>query len=120
MEYWDIKEVYKRESRNPVTSYEEAKEGLKQRLRNSVAGRMIADVPLGTFLSGGYDSSLVTAIAQELSDKPVKTFCIGFDVPSYNEAEYAKEVAEHLGTDHTELYISEKEMFELVSSIPQY
>ncbi|MCR5558726.1 MAG: asparagine synthase (glutamine-hydrolyzing) [Butyrivibrio sp.] len=118
--YWDIKEVYARESSNPVTSYEEAKEGLKQRLRNSVAGRMIADVPLGTFLSGGYDSSLVTAIAQELSDKPVKTFCIGFDVPEYNEAKYAKEVAAHLGCEHTELYISEKEMFDLVSSIPQY
>ena len=81
---------------------------------------MIADVPLGTFLSGGYDSSLITAIAQEHSDRPVKTFCIGFDVPRYNEAEYAKEIAKHLGTDHTELYISEKEMFELVSSIPQY
>ena len=118
--YWDIKEVYARESKNPVTGYEEAKEGLKQRLRHSVAGRMIADVPLGTFLSGGYDSSLVTAIAQELSDKPVKTFCIGFDVPEYNEAKYAKEVAKHLGCDHTELYISEKEMFDLVSSIPQY
>ena len=118
--YWDIKEVYKRESENPVTSYEEAKEGLKQRLRHSVAGRMIADVPLGTFLSGGYDSSLVTAIAQELSDKPVKTFCIGFDVPEYNEAQYAKEVAKHLGCDHTELICSEKEMFDLVNSIPQY
>ncbi len=118
--YWDIKEVYKRESANPVKDYEEAKEGLKQRLRHAVAGRMIADVPLGAFLSGGYDSSLVTAIAQEMSDKPVKTFCIGFDVPSYNEAEYAKEVAKHLGCDHTELYITEKEMFDLVSSIPQY
>ena len=71
-------------------------------------------------MSGGYDSSLITAIAQEHSDRPVKTFCIGFDVPRYNEAEYAKEIAKHLGTDHTELYISEKEMFELVSSIPQY
>ena len=118
--YWDIKEVYAKESADQITSYEEAKEGLKQRLRHSVAGRMIADVPLGTFLSGGYDSSLVTAIAQELSDKPVKTFCIGFDVPQYNEAAYAKEVAAHLGTEHTELYISEKEMFDLVSSIPQY
>ncbi len=118
--YWDVKEVYARLSKDPVNDYEEAKEGLKQRLRNSVAGRMIADVPLGTFLSGGYDSSLVTAIAQELSDKPVKSFSIGFDVPRYNEAQYAKEVARHLGTDHTELYISEKEMFDLVSSIPQY
>lgn len=118
--YWDIKEVYDRESKNPVESYEDAKEGLKQRLRHSVAGRMIADVPLGTFLSGGYDSSLVTAIAQELSDKPVKTFSIGFDVPEYNEAEYAKEVANYLGCEHTELYCSEKEMFDLVQSIPQY
>ena len=118
--YWDIKEVYKEMSQNPVRSYAEAKEGLKERLKKSVASRMIADVPLGTFLSGGYDSSLITAIAQEHSDRPVKTFCIGFDVPRYNEAEYAKEIAKHLGTDHTELYISEKEMFELVSSIPQY
>lgn len=118
--YWNIKEVYKEMAKNPVRSYAEAKEGLKERLKKSVASRMIADVPLGTFLSGGYDSSLITAIAQEHSDRPVKTFCIGFDVPRYNEAEYAKEIAKHLGTDHTELYISEKEMFELVSSIPQY
>ena len=118
--YWDIRQVYKEKSKDPVNNYEEAKEGLKLRLKNSVASRMIADVPLGTFLSGGYDSSLVTAIAQELSDEPVKTFCIGFDVPSYNEAEYAKEIANYLGCDHTELYITEKEMFDLVASIPQY
>ncbi|RKM54291.1 asparagine synthase (glutamine-hydrolyzing) [Butyrivibrio sp. X503] len=118
--YWNIKDVYKKMSADPVRSYEEAKEGLKERLKKSVANRMIADVPLGTFLSGGYDSSLVTAIAQELSDQPVKTFCIGFDVPRFNEAEYAKEIAKHLGTDHTEVYITEREMFDLVSSIPQY
>ena len=118
--YWNIRDVYARESANPVGSYEEAREGLKERLKKSVVSRMISDVPLGTFLSGGYDSSLVTAIAQEFSEEPVKTFCIGFDVPSYNEAEYAKEIAHHLGTHHTELYISEKEMFDLVASIPQY
>ena len=118
--YWNIRDVYRQMSQDPVRSYEEAKEGLKGRLQKSVVSRMIADVPLGTFLSGGYDSSLVTAIAQEFSDKPVKTFCIGFDVDEYNEARYAKEIASYLGTDHTELYITEKEMFELVSSIPQY
>ena len=118
--YWDIKKVYAKLSQDPVKSYEEAKEGLKERLKKSVVSRMIADVPLGTFLSGGYDSSLVTAMAQEFSNEPVKTFCIGFDVPSYNEAEYAKQIASYLGTDHTELYISEKEMFDLVTSIPQY
>ena len=118
--YWDIKENYDRMSSHPVESYEEAKEELKNRLKKSVADRMIADVPLGTFLSGGYDSSLITALAQENSNEPVKSFSIGFNVKEYNEAEYAKEVAKHLGTDHTEMYIDEKEMLELVDSIPQY
>ena len=118
--YWDIKKVYREMASDKVTSYEEAKEGLKARLQKAVVSRMIADVPLGTFLSGGYDSSLVTAMAQEFSNEPVKTFSIGFDVPRFNEAEYAKQVSEYLGTDHTEIYISEREMFDLVNSIPQY
>lgn len=81
---------------------------------------MIADVPLGSFLSGGYDSSLITAIAQEHSTEPVKTFSIGFHEEKYNEAKYAGAVADHLGTNHTELYIDEQDMFELVDSIPKY
>ena len=118
--YWDIKKVYHEMQQQPVKDYAEAKETLKKLLKESVKKRMIADVPLGAFLSGGYDSSLMTAIAQEISDTPVKTFTIGFPVERYNEAEYAKEVAEFLGTDHTELYIDENQMFELVSSIPTY
>jgi len=118
--YWKIADVYKRQMMHPVGSYEEAKRGLKELLEKSVAMRMIADVPLGSFLSGGYDSSLVTAIAQAHSDTPVRTFSIGFHETKYNEAGYAKAVAEYLGTNHTELYIDEKEMFKLVDSIPQY
>ncbi len=118
--YWDIKKVYQEKKRDKVTDYGQAKEELKALLNKSVSMRMIADVPLGTFLSGGYDSSLITAIAQSQSDRPVRTYAIGFNEEKYNEAKFAKEVARHLGTNHTELYIDEKEMFELVESIPAY
>ena len=118
--YWDVKEAYEKAQSNPVGSYEEAKEQLKDLLKQAVAARMIADVPLGSFLSGGYDSSLITAIAQEHSTEPVKTFSIGFHEEKYNEAKYAGAVADHLGTNHTELYIDEQDMFELVDSIPKY
>lgn len=118
--YWDMKEVYRRMQENPITDYAQAKTELKALLKKSVSARMIADVPLGTFLSGGYDSSLMTALAQEQAAEPVKTFSIGFYEERYNEAKYAKEVADYLGTEHTELYIDEKEMFELVESIPRY
>lgn len=118
--YWDIAKVYHRKKQETVGSYEEAKEELKDILKDCVRKRMIADVPLGTFLSGGYDSSLVTALAQEASNEPVKTYSIGFNEERYNEAKYAKEVAKHLGTHHTELYIDEQAMFDMVESIPQY
>ena len=118
--YWDIKEVYRKMQENPVTNYAIAKAELKELLKKAVSSRMIADVPLGAFLSGGYDSSLMTAMAQEHSSEPVKTFSIGFNEERYNEAGYAKEVANYLGTKHTELYIDEKEMFDLVDSIPEY
>lgn len=118
--YWDIATVYQKKKLEKVGSYEDAKAELKDILRDAVKKRMIADVPVGSFLSGGYDSSLVTAIAQEVSAEPVKTFSIGFHVERYNEAKYAKEVAKHLGTDHTEFYIDENAMFDMVESIPQY
>ena len=118
--YWDVKEVYHTQKANPVKDYNQAKEELKALLNRSVALRMISDVPLGAFLSGGYDSSLMTAIAQSQSEQPVKTYSIGFNEEKYNEAKFAKEVANYLGTNHTEVYISEKEMFDLVDSIPAY
>lgn len=118
--YWNVREAYKGAVGFPVKNYGEAKEQLTALLKRAVSLRMIADVPLGTFLSGGYDSSLVTALAQEHSEKPVKTFSIGFYEEKYNEAAYAKAVADYLGTAHTELMIEEADMLRLVESIPKY
>ncbi|MBR5597760.1 MAG: asparagine synthase (glutamine-hydrolyzing) [Lachnospiraceae bacterium] len=118
--YWDIATKYQEKKGSFQGSFKEAKEELKKKLSDSIRMRMIADVPLGTFLSGGYDSSLMTAMAQSNSSQPVKTFSIGFDDKKYNEAIYAKEVAEYLGTEHTEMYIGEADMFALIESMTDY
>lgn len=118
--YWDVKTVHRQKKREMITDYAQAKEELKELLNRSVSMRMIADVPVGAFLSGGYDSSLITAIAQSQSAQPVKTYSIGFYEEKFNEAQYAKAVAEYLGTEHTELYVEEAEMLKLVDSISCY
>ena len=118
--YWDVANQYENRKNNFKGSFEEAKEELKKKLEHSIGLRMISDVPLGTFLSGGYDYSLMTAMAQSKVSQPVKTFSIGFENKEYNEAVYAKEVAEYLGTDHTELYITRDDMFGLIEDMTNY
>lgn len=118
--YWNITERYQAGIDELYPSYIEAKESVIKLTEDSVRRRMIADVPVGVFLSGGIDSSLVAAIAQKYSDSPVKTYTIGFEAPEENEAVYAGEVARALGTDHTELYIGEKELFALLDDMPEY
>ncbi|MDE3050253.1 MAG: asparagine synthase (glutamine-hydrolyzing), partial [Nitrospirota bacterium] len=105
--YWSAKKSAEAGWAAPFKGSEvEAIEHLDGLLRHAVGLRMIADVPLGAFLSGGIDSSLVVALMQAQSSRPVRTFTIGFHEAEYNEAIHAKKVAEHLGTDHTELYVS--------------
>ena len=93
---------------------------LEDLLRDSVAGRMISDVPLGAFLSGGIDSSLVVALMQEQSSRPIKTFTIRFEDPKHNEADHAAAVARHLGTEHVEETCDISEMLDIVDVLPEY
>lgn len=118
--YWDIIKKYNSCSTFEGT-YNEAKIELKRLLTDSIQKRMVADVPVGVFLSGGYDSTLVSCLAQEISDGPIKTFCIGInDNNYYNEAKYANEISKIIGTDYTELYINENELYKLIDNIPKY
>lgn len=118
--YWDVVERYQKCSSEPIGDYRTAKRQLRDVLTDSVQKRLIADVATGTFLSGGIDSTLITALAQKNVKKPVKTFTIGFETEKENEAVYAKEVAQYLGTDHTELYLTERELFEAIEDLPRY
>ncbi len=118
--WWNARAVAERGVADPLDlSDDEALEGLEARLRNAVELRLVADVPLGAFLSGGIDSSTVVAIMQELSPRPVKTFTIGFTENEYDEARFAREVARHLGTDHTELMLSPEETLATVPLMPE-
>lgn len=117
--YWSARMVAEKGLKDPFTGTEQdAVNALEEILRDAVGKQMIADVPLGAFLSGGIDSSTIVAMMQQQSTHPVKTFTIGYTDKDYNEAINAREVARHLGTDHTELYVSSAEATEVIPRLP--
>jgi asparagine synthase (glutamine-hydrolysing) len=118
-QYWSGADVAESGVANPVAgNSDEAIDSLEHILGSAVAQQMAADVPLGAFLSGGLDSSLIVALMQKASSRPVKTFTVGFEEKNYNEAQHAKAVARHLGTDHTELYVTPRQARDVIPDLP--
>jgi asparagine synthase (glutamine-hydrolysing) len=119
VKYWDAAEIARTGVAKPFDGTpDRAVDALELLLKDAVQQQMMADVPLGAFLSGGVDSSTVVALMQAQSSRPVKTFTIGFNEDEYNEAKHAKAVAQYLGTDHTELYVAPQQAMEVIPLLP--
>lgn len=116
--YWKLAEVVRAGMDQPITDTTQALNTLEEKLRGAVASHMVSDVPLGAFLSGGIDSSTVVALMQIQSSPPIKTFSIGFQERGYDEAQHAAAVAKHLGTEHTELYVSDSDARSIIPQLP--
>jgi asparagine synthase (glutamine-hydrolysing) len=118
--YWSLRTAAESGVGKPILPDERAAvDELDALLRDAVRIRTVADVPVGVFLSGGIDSSTVVALMQAQSSRPVKSFSIGFDEEAYNEARHAKAVAKHLGTDHTELYVTPEQAMAVIPTLPE-
>lgn len=114
--YWDVTDYF--EDKTNVTDITAITDELESIIIESFSLRMISDVPVGTFLSGGVDSSLVTAVLQKHSDVPINTFTIGFEDKNYDESSYAKAIADHLGTNHTEYICKKEDALEIIKELP--
>ncbi|RMD79436.1 MAG: asparagine synthase (glutamine-hydrolyzing) [Gammaproteobacteria bacterium] len=118
--YWSLTEIADRGLADPLPPDPEVcAEAVEEALRRSLAGQQLADVPVGAFLSGGIDSSTVVALLQAMAGRPVRTFTIGFHEAGYDEAREAAQVARHLGTEHTELYVTPREAMEVIPRLPE-
>lgn len=118
--YWSIEDLIKDAKTNPFQgNIQDAKTKLHDLLTESISSQMISDVPIGAFLSGGIDSSLIVSLMQASSLNPINTFTIGFSEDKYNEANFAKEIAQYLGTNHTEHYVSSAEALDVIPKLPK-
>jgi asparagine synthase (glutamine-hydrolysing) len=117
--YWDLREVAVAGLEAQASGRVATAEEFEALLRDAVARRMVADVPVGAFLSGGIDSSLVTAIMAAVAPGAVRSFSIGFDVPGWDEARFAKPIAAHLGTRHEELYLGKADILAATQEVPR-
>lgn len=116
--YWSMAETaYYGQTHLFKGSEEEAAQELERLLKNSIRGQLVADVPVGAFLSAGIDSSTIVSLMQSVSDKNVRTFTIGMNEEGFNEAEIAAKIAKHLGTEHTELYITQDDTKQVIPKL---
>lgn len=116
--YWRPKDALNAARENPIEPHDGVVDEFEAVLSDCVADRMISDVPLGAFLSGGVDSSTIVALMQKQSRDAVKTYTIGFEEKGYNEAQHAQEIANHLGTDHHEMYLKSSDVRDLIPQLP--
>ena len=120
-DYWSVLKTVDDASKKAFTgSFEEAAEELTSRLFSAVKSQMLADVPIGAFLSGGVDSSMIVALMQRLSSKPIRTFTIGFENDLYDESSYAKAISDHLGTEHTTYLLKQSDILDLIPKMPNF
>lgn len=118
--YWDVVDQYREKSIQKNADFQMCMKSIDDILQDAVSSRLVADVPVGTFLSGGIDSTLVTAIAQKVTESPVNTYSIGFYDKERNEAPYSAAIAKYLGTNHHEHYVDETDIFEMIDDLPKY
>ncbi|MDE5697165.1 MAG: asparagine synthase (glutamine-hydrolyzing) [Lachnospiraceae bacterium] len=118
--YWNIVRQYHKGALERQQDFDACKSSMKTVLQDAVAARLVADVPVGTFLSGGIDSTLVTALARESKESPINTYSIGFYDEKRNEAPFSAEIARYLGTNHHEHYVEEKDIFAMIQDLPYY